>query len=426
MSLKLKISFESLYGNTEELITAKNPSDDSLYSEFSPAQIFIGEYWDDFALPVFFCNTKHQSVLILGLGLGAGIRPLIATGMVANVTAVDVDINFINSAKKIYETNFSGLNVKIIHDDAEQFVSKHLEKYDLIWIDLYDEQGLPEFLTKPLFYEKLHRILNNSGVVAINLFTVPAHLRQLEGGTMPLQVSKLLTQSGFTLQFGIPYRQNFTLVARQNSSLTYISPQHLEISELNQMLRTKDQAGLLLQSLRARFASEVSIRDFGFNKGWNTFSARNAMCKERWTEFLREFFHFTTDETLSIFKINSWGDLIELMKNPNTAPSFLEEIYMSSPIFARVFPVYISSRTSFSDSPDYSWYPKWVFCNLPKLIAIDEQEAILFHLTQAVSMVIHISAKYHELLPLAFDALRVAMESTPHKKSTPNDFITKI
>ena len=111
---------------------------------------------------------KSKSALILGVAGGSVIQTLRDEfDFKGKITGVELD-------KKIIEiaNNYFGLNkfndVEIINDDAQNFISKTKEKYDLILIDVFQDNIMPDFLFEENFVNNLKKILDKNGNILFN------------------------------------------------------------------------------------------------------------------------------------------------------------------------------------------------------------------------------------------------------------------
>ncbi len=111
---------------------------------------------------------KSKSALILGVAGGSVIQTLRDEfDFKGKITGVELD-------KKIIEiaNNYFGLNkfndVEIINDDAQNFISKTKAKYDLIVIDVFQDNIMPDFLFEENFINNLKKILDKNGNILFN------------------------------------------------------------------------------------------------------------------------------------------------------------------------------------------------------------------------------------------------------------------
>ena len=150
----------SLYSSKDFLLN-------SIESLVSGDRIFVGNQPDDFGIGGSI--TSGNKVLILGLGFGGSIRPLIAGIENISITAIDSDSNIINACSAIMNSFFPSLNqIHYIHGDASNFTHYINDSFDLICIDVYTEEGYPRFIFNDEFWDNLSSSLTKDGSVIIN------------------------------------------------------------------------------------------------------------------------------------------------------------------------------------------------------------------------------------------------------------------
>ena len=104
------------------------------------------------------------NALVLGLGAGVLSAKLSSKGF--KIDAVDIDPITLDIAKNFFR--YKPKNTSFFFEDARTYVKKCEKKYDLIIIDLFFADGVPEHLTTKEFYKNLDNCLNDNGVVLSN------------------------------------------------------------------------------------------------------------------------------------------------------------------------------------------------------------------------------------------------------------------
>ena len=104
------------------------------------------------------------NALVLGLGVGDLPKQLSSKGF--KIDAVDIDPIILDVAKNFFK--YKPKNTSFFFEDARTYVKKCKNKYDLIIIDLFFADGVPEHLTTKEFYKNLDHCLNDNGVVLSN------------------------------------------------------------------------------------------------------------------------------------------------------------------------------------------------------------------------------------------------------------------
>ena len=109
-----------------------------------------------------------QEILILGVAGGSVIKTLRnEIGYNGKITGVEIDAEIIEIANKYFELNKTE-NLDIIIDNAAKFVHKTSKKYELIIIDIFQDNVMPEFLFEEKFIQSVTRILNKNGIILFN------------------------------------------------------------------------------------------------------------------------------------------------------------------------------------------------------------------------------------------------------------------
>lgn len=111
---------------------------------------------------------KSHSALILGVAGGSVIQTLKKEfEFKGKITGVELDKKTIEIANDYFGLN-KYTDVEIINDDAQGFVAKTKTKYDLIVIDIFQDNVMPDFLFEEPFISNLHNILDNKGNILFN------------------------------------------------------------------------------------------------------------------------------------------------------------------------------------------------------------------------------------------------------------------
>ena len=115
---------------------------------------------------------KMQHILVLGVAGGSVVKTLVDEICYrGKITAVDIDNEIVEVAKKYFKLNEIP-NLNIIIADAEQFVRKSKSIYDLIIIDVFQDDKMPDFLFSTRFINQVFSLLNFNGKILFNTMVV--------------------------------------------------------------------------------------------------------------------------------------------------------------------------------------------------------------------------------------------------------------
>lgn len=154
---------------------------------FQQSGPLVEKLWSE-ALASFWPESRISKILILGLGCGSVLKPLLKKFPNCQITGVEIDKEMIDIGKKYFNLE-KYTNLKIVCDDAKNFCEKTKEKYDLILVDMY-KGNVPE---KSKVYLKN---LNKNGIVLTN------HLEGLKNrfSVLPLEFLQLHPEYNLALQ----------------------------------------------------------------------------------------------------------------------------------------------------------------------------------------------------------------------------------
>jgi len=114
---------------------------------------------------------KYQSILLLGVGGGSVIHLLRKElDCKATITGVELDEKILALANRYFELDQFD-NLEIVITDAQQFVKTAHAKYDMIVIDIFQDNTMPDFLFTTEFIKNIKTILTIEGTVLFNTIT---------------------------------------------------------------------------------------------------------------------------------------------------------------------------------------------------------------------------------------------------------------
>ena len=122
---------------------------------------------------------KMESILLLGVAGGSAIK-LIRNeiGCAGKITGVDIDPKIIQLAYDYFNLG-SYQNVEILIKDAQIFVAENSTKYDLIIIDIFEDDCMPNFLFETDFIENIKCSMENNSYILFNFMLLNDYDKKL-------------------------------------------------------------------------------------------------------------------------------------------------------------------------------------------------------------------------------------------------------
>ena len=113
-------------------------------------------------------EEKIKDVLILGFGAGSIASILLDEYKFdCRITGVEKDPKVIELAKKYFEVEkFSGLKIHIA--EANEYLQKNKNTFDLVIVDLYIDYEVPPEFETIQFLKNLKEAINNNGLLIFN------------------------------------------------------------------------------------------------------------------------------------------------------------------------------------------------------------------------------------------------------------------
>jgi spermidine synthase len=117
-------------------------------------------------------NRKPGDILLLGLACGSVPAILFDEyQMDCRLTAVDHDPLMLQIAQEHFGLErFSG-KMEVVIDDAAAFAASCKRTFDLIIVDLFHDDTVPEAFTDPVFLRDISALLNKKGLLVFNMIT---------------------------------------------------------------------------------------------------------------------------------------------------------------------------------------------------------------------------------------------------------------
>lgn len=146
------------------------------HATWHPTKLLTGHAWDAITAATVSHPGPLDSVLLLGLGGGTCLRQLRHLYPRIRMTAVEIDPEMINLARRYM--GLDALDVTVIEADAFAYLRQTPEPADVVIDDLYhalgDDVERPLAIT-PAYLEQLQGHLNPAGSVVMNFVVGPGH-----------------------------------------------------------------------------------------------------------------------------------------------------------------------------------------------------------------------------------------------------------
>jgi spermidine synthase len=143
----------------------------SCFDRRHPDRIVMG--YPQMMLGSLYVNPAPRSILIVGLGGGTLPHALAQLLPGAQIDIVEIDPAVVAVARQ-YFSFVDGGNVHVIEMDGRVYVRRALReerRYDLIMLDAFDHEYIPEHLLTQEFLREVRSLLAPDGVLAANTFS---------------------------------------------------------------------------------------------------------------------------------------------------------------------------------------------------------------------------------------------------------------
>ncbi len=150
---------EVSYVNGKMVLNSKN----SNYSYGSLHRVFQSVF-----KKININNYEINDVLILGFGAGSVASILINEyEKKCRISGVELDQKIIELAKEHFNIS-EYKELKIFQEDAAEFILRNRAKFDLVVVDVYIDNDVPEHCETEEFIKGLKRAMNENGIVVFN------------------------------------------------------------------------------------------------------------------------------------------------------------------------------------------------------------------------------------------------------------------
>lgn len=124
-------------------------------------------------MSALFLNPQPRSILIVGLGGGTLPRALAKVLPTTKIDVVEIDPAVVRVAKRFFAFT-PDARTTVIEADGRVYVKRAIREqrqYDLIMLDAFDHEYIPEHLLTREFLEEVESLLSPQGVLAANTFS---------------------------------------------------------------------------------------------------------------------------------------------------------------------------------------------------------------------------------------------------------------
>ena len=350
-------------------------------------RIYTGQYWDEFALPGFFCEDNAE-ILVLGLGHGACIRPLLHSNPTFKISAIEIDENLATSTKDYFEKYFPSIRFNLTVGDAIELLQHSKRKYDAIWVDIYSKDGyLPETLSEN-FYRIIARNLRVDGIVCVNAFGLPSYMSSLQNPQLSVHRA---VRSVFPYVSSSPYRRNRTIIGSNSKPRVRDEKSFSSIFEKNKSINPHDSLALAATYLKLKGLS--SWKSASSQNCVSTFCQIDSLMRSEWHEIVYELNQSLIDIGE---QINSRQELRTVLTSQITALHLLKDLVARKHRLSTLIPVFLAGEVNCSDL-DARFFLKWFLDHYTFLkLATSEQDFFGIILPQVIAILLSNRGRYVE------------------------------
>lgn len=372
-------------------------------------RIFCGQYWDEYGcIGLLGRGEDSLQVLMLGVGDGAAIRPILSSGRVCQLTCVDFDGQSLAGCKEIYAQNFPELCFSIVKAEAKAYLKSRAETFDVIVVDLYTRDSYAPVVFCDEFHKLLADRLKPGGHVAFNAYGIPMHLRPFEGKSAQAFLARRLISCWGGVRY-LPYRRNATLIVGANE-LPGVASQ-AKISSL----KLTDRVALQLAKVRLRSMPEVIIADASFDSDLTLHSSIDEEMRRRWEMVAPQINSFVTPH----FQIEMPTDFLKLIRNGALCSELLNKLVDDDHELLPLLPILLAGEFN-NHNIDADWLLNWTLEFLASQRSAGRQRFINFCLAQAFSIVINGKNNYLSQIFAFKEVIDALVQDADHEKRVGN------
>jgi spermidine synthase len=123
---------------------------------------------------VLLFQPQPQRILMVGLGGGSLAKFCYKHLPAAHITVVEINPHVI-ALRHHFCIPDDDVRFQVVQMDAADFMAQTEQTFDVVFVDGFDQHGMPEQLCSPQFYADCRRVLHQGGVAVANLHRFHAY-----------------------------------------------------------------------------------------------------------------------------------------------------------------------------------------------------------------------------------------------------------
>lgn len=348
-------------------------------------RIFVGNQTDDFSIAGVLKGSNR--VLLLGLGYGGAIRPILAGNNNIQITAVDMNPKSLNACSLILEEFFPNITKQLnyVLDDADNFLRNYTGlSFDTVCIDLYTDTGYPSIVFNGEFWSNIKKILSENGTVLFNSWGLPQQLEPLKINTAQTAIANIMINNFPYLSY-LPHRRNITFIANFTENI------EIKNNICVDNLIGLDRVLMKFLPLRVKYVERLSGENIDYsNKKTDilTLEEFDQVMNKQWLLLIQNCNKALEDKGCK--KIKS---MIELLENPEIAKLMTIQLLESRAPESATLPVLLGAY-AFDNPEGLDWYFQWLLEECDILFGLNPEWFINTAFWQLLSISVNPFANY--------------------------------
>lgn len=200
-------------------------------SYYMKSGVLTHSYYDYISLtPQLLSSPQQAHIAILGLAGGTISREFRHFFPQSQITGVELDPQVIAIAQEYFHLDEQ--NIKVVNNDARQFMQHTSENYDLIVLDAFaNEFYIPWHLTTQEFFQTIHQHIKPGGIVAFNIGSTTEDSTLLQA-----MIATLYTSFENVYIMPVPESLNYVVMATDtpiiSTQLQHITDERADIATI--------------------------------------------------------------------------------------------------------------------------------------------------------------------------------------------------